>query len=86
MIVGREGCGGTAEGALLDDSCKFAGGVSLIVGREGCDDVAAGAIEGVVVAEPVAIAGPVIDCVVVEGALLEGDCEFAGKSVSRARR
>ena len=39
---------GVAEGALLDDSCKFAGGVSLIVGREGCDDVAAGATEGVV--------------------------------------
>ena len=48
MIAGREGCGGTAEGALLDGSCEFAGGVALIAGREGCDVVAAGATEGVV--------------------------------------
>ena len=58
----------------------------MIVGREGCDGVVEDATAGDVVAEPVAFAGPAVDCGVAEGALLEGDCEFAGKSVSRARR
>ena len=107
MIAGREGCDvvaagateGVVEGALLVDSCEFAGEsvsrarpwipagvVSLIVGREGCDGVVAGATAGVAIAEPVVIAGSIIDCGVAEGALLDGRCEFAGESVSRARR
>ena len=58
----------------------------MIVGREGCDGVVAGATAGVVIAEPVVIAGSAVDCGVEEGALLVGSCEFAGESVSRARR